>query len=63
MTSDESPGTLAEVVTEVRELLCRLDDVPWPDMDALFYIHGYEELRLALESLLEALACEEPPDA
>lgn len=63
MTSDEPPETLAEVVAEVRELLSRLDDVPWPDMDALFYMHGYDELRLAVESLLDALACEAPPGA
>jgi hypothetical protein len=63
MTSDESPETLAEVVAEVRELLSRLDDVPWPDMDARFYVHGYDELHLALEGLLEALASETPSDA
>jgi hypothetical protein len=59
MTSDESPGTLPEVVNEIRELLSRLDDVPWPDMDARFYTHGYDELRLAVERLLEALTREE----
>jgi len=63
MTTDESAEALAEVVAEVRELVSRLDDVPWPDMDALFYMHGYDELHLALERLLKALAREERPDA
>lgn len=63
MTSDESPGTPAEVVAEVRELLRRLDDVPWPNMDALFYMHGYDELHLAVERLLGVLEREGRPDA
>lgn len=63
MTSDEPSGTLPEVVAEVRELLSALDDVSWPDMDARFYMHGYDELHLAVERLLEALARDELPDA
>lgn len=63
MTFDDSPGTPADVVAEVRELLRRLDDVPWPDMDALFYMHGYDELHLAVERLLGVLEREGRPDA
>lgn len=60
MESDAVPASLADVVAEVRELLCDLDEVPWPHMDAQFYMHGYDELHLALDRLLEALAREHP---
>lgn len=36
------------------------DDVPWPNMDVHFYMHGYDELHLALERLLEAVARDHP---
>lgn len=60
MDPDEDPSSLTDTVAEVRWLLRDLDDVPWPLMDTAFYMHGYDELHLALERLLEAIAREHP---
>ncbi|OIU87841.1 hypothetical protein BFN01_07240 [Microbacterium sp. AR7-10] len=58
MVRDEPAPSLVEIVAETRQLLRHLDDVPWPQMDMRFYMHGYDELHLALERLLEAVAQE-----
>ena len=60
MLPDEFPSSLTDTIAEVRRLLHDLDGVPWPQMDAAFYMHGYDELHLALERLLEAIAREYP---
>ncbi|WP_448711942.1 hypothetical protein [Microbacterium profundi] len=57
---DKPEASLADVIADVRELMQQLDAVPWPDMDLRFYMHGYDELRLALERLLEAVSLEYP---
>lgn len=62
MARDEPTASLAEIIAETRQLLRDLDNVPWPRMDLQFYMHGYDELHLALERLLEAIT-QECPDA
>ncbi|TQL60965.1 hypothetical protein FB474_2368 [Oryzihumus leptocrescens] len=42
---------IRDVVTLVRQF----DDTPISQMSALFYQHGYEELRLAVRHLLRLL--------
>ncbi|WP_060921612.1 hypothetical protein [Microbacterium paraoxydans] len=56
----EGQSSLAEIATEARRLMEELDDVPWPQMSALFYSHAYDELRLVLERILDALELERP---
>lgn len=60
LVDDKPEASVADVTAEVRELMQQLDEVPWPDMDLWFYMHGYDELRLALERLLEAVGLEHP---
>lgn len=62
MARDKPTTSLAAIIAETRQLLRHLDDVPWPQMDMQFYMHGYDELHLALERILEAVA-QEHPDA
>lgn len=49
------PPTRLEAIHEARRLLNDFDDVPLPAMTALFYMNGFQNLRLALEDLLDAL--------
>ncbi|MEV7631197.1 hypothetical protein AB0N64_02185 [Microbacterium sp. NPDC089318] len=56
----EEPSSLAEIATQARRLMDELDDVPWPQMSAFFYAHAYDELRLVLERILDALERERP---
>lgn len=58
MARAEPTPSLAAIIAETRQLLRHLDDVPWPQMDFRFYMHGYDELHLALERILEAVAQE-----
>lgn len=60
MDSHDTPSSLTDTLADVRRLMRDLDDVAWPQMDAVFYMHGYDELHLALERLLEAIAREYP---
>lgn len=56
----EERASLDEIATEGRRLMDELDDVPWPQMNAFFYAHAYDELRLILERILDALDRERP---
>ena len=42
-------------VDEVAWLVAELDAVPLSQADELFYAHGYNELRLAIDDLLAML--------
>ncbi|MEJ6556247.1 hypothetical protein PQI51_14570 [Microbacterium esteraromaticum] len=56
----EEQLSLAEIAIEARRLMDELDEVPWPQMNAFFYAHAYDELRLVLERILDALERERP---
>ena len=51
----DSPPSVSEMATECRRLIEAFDDVAPADMDWIFYAHAYEELRLNLGLLLDAL--------
>ncbi|WP_417374510.1 hypothetical protein [Glutamicibacter protophormiae] len=59
---DEEPTSLADILSEIRDLMDNFDGVPWPQMDLFFYMHGYDELRLALDRILDAISREHPDD-
>jgi hypothetical protein len=46
---------LQTAIREAREVIADLDDTPPSTMDQMFYMHGYEVLRIQLEELLSAL--------
>ena len=50
---DETP--LETAIREARTLIFDLDNTPWPEMDQLFYMQGYDGLRVELEELLNAI--------
>ncbi|GAA1243326.1 hypothetical protein [Oryzihumus leptocrescens] len=50
-TGGQAQNVIRDVVTLVRQF----DDTPISQMSALFYQHGYEELRLAVRHLLRLL--------
>lgn len=56
----DGTGSLPEIAMEARRLMGTFDAVPWPQMNAFFYMHAYEEFHLLLEQLLDALERECP---
>lgn len=46
---------LQAAIREAREVVADHDDISPRDMDAMYYMQGYEELRITLEELLDAL--------
>jgi hypothetical protein len=54
--SDQTPEPLSdeEIISETVDLL-RAIDTPLGEMNALFYQHFFEELNMAVRSLLEIL--------
>lgn len=52
---------LESAIAEAKQVAAGYDDTPWPAMDSLFYEQGYNELRIVLEELLDALGS--PVDA
>lgn len=54
---------LETAIREARELVADLDDTPLPAMDHMFYMQGYEVLRIQLEELLEALGPQTAPES
>jgi hypothetical protein len=55
--SDQTPEPLSdeETISETVDLLRAIDNTPLGDMNALFYQHFFEELNMAVRSLLEIL--------
>ena len=51
----------SDTAREVTALVKAFDNVPLPDLTALFYQHGYEELRLAVDALLAVIRSWPPP--
>ncbi|MGM7669135.1 hypothetical protein [Microbacterium sp. A93] len=52
------PGTethLDAAIREARQVVADLDDAERPGMDGLFYVQGYNELRVVLGELLDAI--------
>ncbi|MBF0816250.1 hypothetical protein E4U02_07500 [Microbacterium paludicola] len=60
MTESEPELSFDELLAESRELIEDFDSVPWPQMTAMFYQHAYEELRLHLGMILDALESDRP---
>lgn len=46
---------LQAAIREAREVVASHDDISPCDMEAMYYMQGYQELRIALEELLDAL--------
>ncbi|QYF97093.1 hypothetical protein [Microbacterium sp. PAMC21962] len=46
---------LETAIREARQIVADLDSGERPGMDGVFYMHGYEELHIALDELLDAL--------
>lgn len=48
-------GSDQEIIDEAIRLLAELDDTPLQQMTALYYQHGFEELRMVVGDLLRIL--------
>jgi len=48
-------GSDQEIIEEAIRLLAELDDTPLQQMTALYYRHGFEELRMVVGDLLRIL--------
>ncbi|WP_454129204.1 metallophosphoesterase [Microbacterium aurum] len=51
---------LQTAIREARQIINDLDSLETPGMNSMFYAHGYNELHLALEELLDAFDSPEP---
>ncbi|MFD4420225.1 metallophosphoesterase [Agromyces sp. NPDC058484] len=51
---------LNTAIRDAREIVTSYENVPWPEMDALYYTQGYNDLRAVLGELLDALDAPEP---
>lgn len=51
---------LQTAIREARQIINDLDSLETPGVNSMFYAHGYNELHLALEELLDALGSPEP---
>ena len=49
------PESAAARIAEIRELLQAFDDTPHTDMTQLYYLHGFNELDLAVRDLLHII--------
>jgi len=53
---------LETAIREAHQLVTDFDNAERPGMDAMFYVHGYNELRIAIEELLGALGTPNDPE-
>ena len=53
--ADQRPDRGEDIIASVVQLLNDFDNTPPSDMTPLFYQHGFEELTLAVRSLLRLL--------